>query len=398
MMMTPQELRVEAEKYAETIKEWRRDIHAHPEVGFELPRTSGMVADLLKQFGFDVKTGFAKSAVLGTFETGRPGKTIAVRADMDALGMQEHADLPFRSQIDGRCHACGHDAHTAMLLGLAKFISDHPEQFNGTIKLIFQPAEEGPAPGGAKLVVESGVLDGIDGIFGAHSQPMYTAGQFGYNRGPAFASGDLFEIKVKGSGCHAASPHKGNDVICTAMEMIDAIQRIRSRELPPLRTAVISICYIHAGKPEAKNVLPDELVFGGTFRAHDDSVRDQIAKRIGEVAEGIAKLNGCTCEYTDSFNFPAFSNDDDIVDTVYQAAVEVLGEENVKQLPDPAMGSEDFAYYTKKYKGAFFFFGTYSQEKNCTYSLHNPKFNIDEDTFGPTLAVYVNALRTLLDQ
>lgn len=387
----------EVNSYADLIKQWRREIHAYPETGFSLPRTSAKVEELLKTFGFQVQTGFAESAVLGTWKTGRPGKVIAVRADMDALGMQEQTELPFRSRIDGVCHACGHDAHVAMLLGLAKYISDHPDQFNGTIRLIFQPAEEGPAPGGAKLICDSGVLDGIDAIFGAHCQPLYPAGYIGCKYGDAFASGDFFEIKVKGSGCHAASPHRGKDVITTASQIIEAIQRIRTRELPPLKTAVISICSINAGKLETKNVLPAELTMGGTFRAYDDGIRNEIAGRIKQVVSGICAMNGCEYEYTDSYAFPFFANDNDIIDIIYHSAIEVLGPEKVIKKPDPEMGSEDFAHYTKKYKGAFFFFGTKNEEKDCAYSLHNPRFNIDEDTFGPTLAVYVNTLMNLLN-
>lgn len=388
----------EAARYQDAITAWRREIHAHPEVGFDLPRTAGMVETLLKSFGFQVQTGFAASAVLGVWNTGRPGKTVAVRADMDALGMQEQTDLPFRSQCDGACHACGHDAHTALLLGLAQYISDHPEQFCGVIKLIFQPAEEGPAPGGAKLIVDSGVLDGIDAIFGAHSQPLYKAGYMGCKYGDAFASGDFFEVKLKGAGCHAASPHRGKDVICTALQIIEAIQHIRSRELPPLKAGVISVCSINAGKLETKNVLPSELTFGGTFRAYDDEVRDYMARRIEEVVRSICALNGCEYEYTDTFAYPALVNDDEIIDTIYRSAVEVLGPDKVIKKPDPEMGSEDFAQYTRKYKGAFFFFGIHNEDKQCTYSLHNPKFNLDEDAFGPTLAVYVNTLRHLLEQ
>ena len=397
MSICPKEIYNEALGYTETITQWRRAIHRHPEIGYHLPHTAAMVENLLKEFGFEVKTGFAESAVLGTFDTGRPGKTIAVRADMDALGMQEQSGLPFASEIDGACHSCGHDAHTAMLLGLAKYIHDHPDQFCGTIKLVFQPAEEGPAPGGAKLIVDSGVLDGIDAIFGAHSQPLYEAGHVGCKFGDAFASGDFFEAKIIGQGCHAASPHKGKDVITTAMEIINAIQLIRSRELPPLKTGVISVCSINAGKLATKNVLPNEITFGGTFRAYDDEVRDYIAKRIEQIIHDICTLNGCTYEYTDTFAFPAFSNDDDVISTIFRSAQEVLGEDKVIRKPDPEMGSEDFAHYTKKYKGAFFFFGIRNDETGCNYSLHNPKFNIDESTFGPTLAVYVNTLINLLN-
>lgn len=385
-----------AKVYGPDIIAWRRDIHAHPEVGFQLPRTAAKVESLLREFGFEVQTGFAESAVLGVWDTGKPGKTIAVRADMDALGMQEQTNLEFRSQNDGVCHACGHDAHTALLLGLGKYISQHSDEFEGKIKLIFQPAEEGPPPGGAKLVVDSGVLDDVDYMFGAHSQPLYRAGEVGVKYGDAFASGDFFEVKIRGLGCHAASPHKGKDVICTALQVIEAIQHIRSRELPPLKTAVISVCSINAGNLATKNVLPNEITFGGTFRAYDDEVRDYIAKRIEQVVAEICHLNGCEYEYQDTFAFPSFANDPDVIDTIYRSAVEVLGEDKVIKKPDPEMGSEDFAHYTKKYKAAFFFYGIRNEEKGCTYGLHNPHFNIDEDTFVPTLAVYVNTVKNLL--
>lgn len=387
----------EARKYAPDMISWRRDFHQHPEIGFDLPRTAGKVAELLQGFGLEVKTGFAPCAVLGILDSGKPGKTVAVRADMDALGMTEETGLPYASQTPGACHACGHDAHTALALGCAKYLSEHRGELTGTVKFIFQPAEEGPPPGGAKAVVESCVLDGVDAMIGAHAQPLYRAGQIGVKYGEAFASGDFFEVKIKGPGCHAASPHRGKDVLVTAMEIMNAFQLMRAREVPPLKSAVISVCYMHSGSAAAKNVLPGEAVFGGTFRAHDDGVRDLIARRLEEIAKSISACNGCECEFTDSFMFPPFSNDDEIINTIYRSAVEVLGEENVIKKPDPEMGSEDFAYYTKKYKAAFFFFGISNEEKGCTYSLHNPKFNLDEDTFGPTLAVYVNTIKHLLE-
>lgn len=389
-------LQEEAKRYSQDIVAWRRDFHQHPEVGFALPRTSGIVADLLAQFGLEVHTGFAPCAVLGILDTGRPGKTVAIRADMDALRVQEQTGAPYASQTPGVCHACGHDAHTALVLGLAQYLSEHRETLNGTIKFIFQPAEEGPAPGGAKTIVDSGALGEVDVLIGSHAQPLYRAGQIGVKYGEAFASGDFFEVKLTGEGCHAASPHRGKDLLATAAEIISAFQVMRAREVPPLKSAVVSVCYIQGGSAQSKNVLPAEVVFGGTFRAHDESVRALMARRLKEISCGIAALHGCRCEFTDEFMFPPFSNDYDVIDTIYRSAVEVLGKENVIQKPDPEMGSEDFAYYTQKYKAAFFFFGVRNEEKGCINSLHHPAFDLDEDTFAPTLAVYINTVYNLL--
>lgn len=387
-----------AKMYENDIKNWRHIIHRFPETGFNLPKTQKLVEDVLRELGYDVYTGFAKSAVLGVMDTGKPGKVVAIRADMDALGMKEESGVPFASEVEGVCHACGHDAHTAILLGVAKYLSENKDDLpGGKIKLIFQPAEEGPAPGGAKLIIDSGVLDDVDVMIGAHSQPLYKAGQIGCKYGDAFASGDFFEVHLKGTGSHAASPHKGKDVITTAMEMINALQNIRSRELPPLKSAVISVCSINAGSLSVKNVLPAECTFGGTFRTYDDDLRSYIAKRIGEIVKNIAEMNGITAEYVDSFNYPYFRNDDDIIDIIFHSAQEILGEDNVIKKEDPEMGSEDFAWYTKKLKAAFFFFGIRNEEKDCVYSLHNPKFKIDEDTFAPTLAVFINSIYHLME-
>ena len=387
-----------AKKYEEDIKNWRHTIHKYPEIGFDLPRTQKLVVNVLEDLGYDVQTGFAESAVLGVLDTGKPGKVIAVRADMDALGMKEESGVEFSSEVENACHACGHDAHTAILLGVAKYLSENKEELSGgKIKLVFQPAEEGPAPGGAKLIMDSGILDDVDAMIGAHSQPLYKAGQIGCKYGDAFASGDFFEVKLKGTGAHAASPHKGKDVITTAMEIISALQNIRSRELPPLKSAVISVCSINAGSLPVKNVLPAECTFGGTFRTYDDELRAYIAKRIGEIVENIAAMNGVTAEYTDSFNYPYFRNDDDVIDIVFQSAQEILGADNVIRKEDPEMGSEDFAWYTKKLKAAFFFFGIKNEEKDCVYSLHNPKFKIDEDAFVPALAVFINSIYHLME-
>lgn len=382
--------------YAERAVQWRRDIHAHPETGFDLPRTSALAASLLEGFGLEVQTGFVPSAVLGVLRTGRPGATVAVRADMDALGIQDGKDRPYRSQHEGKCHACGHDAHTAIVLALANYCADHRDTLCGTIKFVFQPAEEGPAPGGARLICESGVLDDVDYMIGAHSQPLYRAGQVGMRHGEAFASGDFFEVTLTGTASHAASPHLGKDVITTGAEIIQALQTIRSRELPPLRPGVVSVTSIQAGDLAVKNALPQTLTFGGTYRTYDPELREQMARRIREIAEGISALHQCTCEVKLQEMFPPLTNHDAVIDAIHEGAVEELGADNVFWKPQPEMGSEDFAYYTQKTKAGFFFFGVRNEQKECTYSLHNPRFDVDEDTFAPTLAVFAASLDRLL--
>ena len=390
------ELLTKMRPYAEKAIQWRRDIHAHPETGFDLPRTSALVASQLESFGLEVHSGFVPGAVMGILKTGRPGATVAVRADMDALGIQDEKTVDYRSQNDGKCHACGHDAHTAVLLALANYCADHRDELCGTVKFVFQPAEEGPAPGGAKLICDSGMLEDVDYMIGAHAQPLYRAGQVGMRHDEAFASGDFFEITLTGTASHAASPHLGKDVITTAAEIIQALQTIRSRELPPLRPGVVSVTSVNAGMLAVKNALPQTLTFGGTYRTYDPELRELMSRRIREISEEISKLHQCACEVKIQEMFPPLTNNNEVIDVVHEAAVEQLGEENVFWKPLPEMGSEDFAYYTHKTKAGFFFFGVRNEEKECTYSLHNPKFNLDEDTFAPTLAVFAASLSRLL--
>lgn len=386
----------EIKKDIDDVIEWRRDIHMHPEKGFDLPRTSALVAEKLRSFGLKVETGFVSSAVLGILETGKPGKTICVRADMDALGMQDMKDVPYRSQNDGICHACGHDSHTAIVLGVARHLSRHREELEGTVKFIFQPAEEGPPPGGAKLIMESGVLDDVDVIIGAHTQPRYKAGTVICRHNEMYGSGDFFEIKIKGNGCHAASPNLGKDVIVTAAQIVEAFQNVRSREISPLRSGVVSITSINSGMLATKNVLPDELTMGGTFRTHNDEIRQMIGQRLEELAKGICALNGCQCEWTLQPVYPPFANNNEVVDVIWSAAEDVLGPEHVVEMSDPFMGSEDFAYYTKRLKAGFFLFGVGNDEKGCNYYYHNPKFNVDEDALAPTIAVMAESVKRLL--
>lgn len=383
--------------YAAKVSQWRRDIHAHPEIGFELPRTSGKVAELLESFGLEIQRDFVPSAVLGILRTGRPGPVVAMRADMDALSMEDVKDVPYRSQVKGRCHACGHDAHTSLLLGLANFCADHKELFKGTIKFVFQPAEEGPAPGGAKLICESGVLDDVDYMIGAHAQPLYKAGQVGMRHDEDFASGDFFEIRVTGKSCHGASPHMGTDCLAAAGELVCALQSIRSREVPPLKPAVLSVTSIAGGDLAAKNVIPETVTMGGTYRTYEPEIREMMGRRIQEIAQHVAQAHNCAAEVTLIPMFPSLVNNNAVIDAVYAAGVEQIGEENTIWKGSANMGSEDFAYYTNFTKAGFFYFGIRNDEKGFTNSLHNARFDIDEDTFAPTLSVYAAAVLNLLE-
>ena len=386
-----------AKQYEEDVRQWRRDIHRLPEIGFELPHTSKKVADLLHDFGLKVETAFVPGAVLGILDTGRAGNTVALRADMDALEMQELNEVDYRSTIDGRCHACGHDSHTAILLGVAKLVSEHRDYFNGVIKFVFQPAEEGPPPGGAKLICESGVLDDVDYMIGGHAQPLYPAGYIALRHDEAFASGDFFEIKITGQGCHAASPHRGKDVIVTAAQVITALQTIRSRDLPPLKAGVVSVSSVNAGQLAAKNVLPEAVTLGGTYRGYDEDLRQLTGQRIEEISDCIARMNGCKSEYTPIPMFPALVNNNQVIDILIEVGIQVLGQDKVIMKPEPEMGSEDFAYYTHKTKAAFFFFGVRSDDKDVVNTLHSPRFNIDENAFVPTVAFFAAALKRLTE-
>lgn len=384
------------EPYFEDVVKWRRDFHMHPELGFQEYRTSEIVANLLKSFGIKVITGFAKTAVLGILETNKPGNVVAIRADMDALPMQDGKNVPYRSMNDGICHACGHDSHTANLLGVAKYISEHKEEFCGTIKFLFQPAEEGPAPGGAKLVVESGILDDIDFIFAAHNTPEIEYGKLMVRYGAANASGDEFHIKIKGIGCHGARPNTGKDSIITATQIITALQTLITREIDPLRQIVISVCSIHAGKENATNVIPSELTMSGTVRTFDEKVREYALKRIEDIVSKICSLNGSDYEFYTISNMPSLTNNNQVVDIVKAACIETVGEENVIERADPTMGAEDFAYYTKKFKACNFYFGSKNTQRNIVTRGHNPKFDIEEECFMYSMSAFIAVVKKLM--
>lgn len=381
-------------KYEPDMVKWRRDFHKHPEKGFEEFRTSKIVADLLESFGIEVIKDFCKTSVIGIIDTKKPGKVIGIRADMDALGMQDLKDVEYKSVNDGVCHSCGHDGHTAILLGVAKYFSENRENLNGKIKFVFQAAEEGPPPGGAKLLMENGILDDVDIMLGAHTHPDYEAGKIIVKHDEIFASGDFFDVTITGKGGHGAYPHQCSDVITTANLVISAFQNIISREINAVKSGVLSICNIHAG--DAKNVIPHTISFAGTIRTLDEGVREHIISKMEIILENICKMNNCDYTFVDTFMFPILRNTNHVVDSFREIAIETIGEEEVVWLPDTDMGCEDFSYYSNKIPSCYFYFGIRSEEKNCNAAFHHPKFDMDEDCMSVVQAVLINSTRKFL--
>lgn len=365
------------ETYLTKVISWRRDLHMHPELGLQEVRTSNLIADLLTKFGLDVQRNFAGTAVLGTLHTNKPGKTVVLRADMDALPIQDAKDVPYRSQISGVCHACGHDAHTANLLGVANYISDHRTEFCGTIKFLFQPAEE--LLEGAKLVCQSGVLDGTDYILGQHAVLDVDVGQVQVCYGPSNGGGDEFTLRLHGVGCHGARPHTGKDPILLAAKVIEGFQQIISRELDPLKAAVISVCSVQAGQHESKNVVPQEAVLAGTVRTLEEDVRTYVLTRMEEIVAGLCSASRCSYTLEHVTKVPPLTSDQQLTQLVENTAVELVGRENVLYRPAPTMGVEDFSWYTRNYNACMFYFGARNVEKGIITRGHNPKFDIDEE-------------------
>ena len=350
--------------------ERRRDFHRHPELGFEEYRTSGIVAEWLRELGLEVTTGVAKTGVVARLRGGRPGKTIAMRADMDGLPIQDSKTCDYASTVPGKMHACGHDAHTTMLLGAAKVLSQVKEDIAGDVVFIFQPAEE--SPGGAEPMIAEGVLEGVDFILAQHVVPILPAGTIGVTEGPCAAAGDLFTLKIFGKSGHGASPHLATDAIQIAAQVVSALQTIVSRQVDPMQTAVLSIGTINGGT--AMNIIADEVTMTGTVRTFDKLLREQIPQRIREIVGGITSAYGASYELDYINLYPAVFNHSSACQLIRRVGTEVLGEGKVVATP-PTMGAEDFAYYVEKVPGCMFWLGVRANDA----FLHHPAFDIDEE-------------------
>jgi len=374
------------------MKDWlveiRRRIHMYPELGFEEIETSKLVCEWLDKFGIQVKRGLAKTGVIGILEGKEPGMTVAIRGDMDALPIGEENPVTYASKINGKMHACGHDAHVAILLGVAKFFSSIRNQVKGNIKWIFQPAEEGG--GGGKIMVEEGVLENprVDAIFAAHVFPFLPIGKIGIYEREGMAAADRFTIKIIGKGGHAASPHASRDPILAAGHLITQIHSIVGRNVNPLESAVITIGMISGGT--AFNIIPDEVELSGTVRSLNLQIREELRSRIEQISRGIAQSFGMGYRFDFEYGYPFLINDRTMSKLVASACSKGIGGENVEVLR-PSMGGEDFAYYLEKVPGAFFRLGIRNESKGIVHPYHSRLFDIDEEVlpFGVEMLVRV---------
>ncbi len=372
-------------KIVEELTAWRRDIHQHPELAFEETRTAEFVAKKLEEFGLKVHRGLAKTGVVGTLKAGKSSRAIGLRADLDALPMQEANEFDHKSKIDGKMHACGHDGHTIMLLGAAQELAKNPN-FDGTVHFIFQPAEENF--GGGEVMVKDGLFDlfPVELVFGMHNMPGIPAGTFAMRKGPIMAAYDRFNIKVTGVGAHGAMPHMGVDPVVVAAEIVMALQTIVSRNVPPLENAVISTTMINGG--HAYNVIPEEVTLAGGVRTFKPKTQAMVARRMKEVADGICSAHGASCSFEYEHGYPATINTDDAVEATAAAASSVVGAENVDTDVMPVMGSEDFAFMLQEKPGAYIFIGNGKGDGVCM--VHNPLYDFNDEILATGVRYWVN--------
>lgn len=364
----------------------RRDLHAHPELGFEEERTSDIVAKLLKEAGIQVHRGLGGTGVVGTLQIGNGTRTIGLRADMDALAMPETSDRPYKSTVPGKMHACGHDGHTVMLLGAARHLAE-TRGFSGTVHFIFQPAEEGR--GGAKRMVEEGLFKQFpcDAIYGLHNMPGLAVDEIAVVEGPQLASSDSWRVRFRGTGTHGAKPHLGRDPITAAGTFLSSLQTIVGRVVDPLQPAVVSACSVQAGNPKALNVIPDIVEIGGTARAYAPEVRDQLEAEIGRLARGTAAMFGILADYEFERRIPPVVNDADAAARALGAAQAVFGEKVRTSFP-PSTAGDDFAFFGQNAPGCYVWLGNGPAVDGALH--HNTAYDFNDEALGYGVAYWVS--------
>lgn len=388
----------ECKNLQEYIVGLRRALHQIPELGTDLPKTQAYVCAELERIGIPYVCSEKDSSIIATIEGGKSGKTICLRADMDALPITEETGVSYTSRHEGRMHACGHDSHTAMLLGAGKVLWAHRSEIPGTVRLLFQTSEEQSR--GAEIMISNGALDGADAVFGTHIGTILDktipTGTFIVPSGCCMAAFDKFVIKVNGNGCHGSTPEKGIDPINIAAHIVIALQAITTRELNATKPLVLTIGKIQGGNQY--NVIPGEVIIEGTIRTLEEEIRQFAAKRIGEIAQATAAVFGGSVDYEMIWGAPPVINDDGMATLAAKAAKEVLGGDNViTELKAPNMGGEDFAYYLEQLPGAFMFLSSSNPAKGTDIAHHNPKFNVDEDVFWEGSAVFVKIVEEFLN-
>ena len=372
--------------------EIRRDIHAHPELAYEEHRTAALVADHLESLGIETHRGIGGTGVVGVVRGGRGLRAIGLRADMDALPMQERNEFAHRSRNPGRMHACGHDGHTTMLLAAAEGLQRTRESFDGVVYLIFQPAEEGEA--GAKAMIEDGLFDRfpMESVYGMHNWPGMETGSFAVHEGPVMASADRFDIEVTGVGAHAAMPHLGIDPVVAAAALVQAFQSIASRTVDPLDAAVVSTTIFQGG--EAYNVIPDRVSLSGTVRTFRDSVRGTVETRMREICAGIGSAHAVRIDMNYQRGYPATVNCAEEAGVCVEVAAALVGAARVVSDARPSMGAEDFAYFLREKPGCYVWIGNGPGEGGCT--LHNPRYDFNDELIPVGGAYWVELARRLL--
>ncbi|WP_186392421.1 MULTISPECIES: M20 aminoacylase family protein [unclassified Pannonibacter] len=376
---------------ADEIASWRRDFHENPEIMYETVRTAAKVADLLRSFGLDeVVTGIGRTGVVGVIrgKNGGAGRVIGLRADMDALPIAEMTGLPYASKTPGKMHACGHDGHTSMLLGAAKYLAE-TRNFNGTAVVIFQPAEEGGA--GAKAMIDDGLMTrwAIDEVYSLHNLPGLPVGEFAIRKGPIMAATDEFRITITGRGGHAAKPHETVDPIITGTQIVSALQTIASRAVNPLDSVVVSVTIFEAGT--AFNVIPEAATLRGTIRSLTDATRDLAEKRLNEIVNALCTAYGATAEIEFRRGYPVTANHDDQTDFAVSVAEEIAGPERVQRETEPMMGGEDFSYMLLERPGAYIFAGN-----GDSASLHHPRYNFNDGLIPSGSSYFVRLVEKAL--
>ncbi|MEK4387687.1 amidohydrolase [Solibacillus sp. FSL W7-1464] len=364
---------------------WRRHLHENPELPFQEVQTARMVGDILAGYGIEVQRNIGGQGVVGILKGGNPGPTIALRADMDALPIQQENDVPYRSQVPNVMHACGHDAHTATMLGVAKILSKYQDQLHGTVKFIFQPAEE-QFPGGAIQMIEEGVLEGVDVIFGNHVLSSVPLGNFTVPKGSATASSDYVRIRIIGKGGHSSAPHTSVNPIVIGAQIVNQIHMLLSQKVDPVQPVVAAITMFNSGV--AINVIPEEASIAGTVRTFNEEQRDNVRTFLTHILNNVTVTYGATYELEYKRGYPPLVNTDKEAEIV-RSLLKNINHLSVIEIP-PIMASEDFSYYLQQVPGIYFYTGSATDDPSTKFPHHHPKFNIDEQAMKNSAKAFLS--------